>query len=108
VWESPEDLERLQRLIDASFQNAESQQLRHIMTPDLARNAVEVVEMFRGRKVAVLATVNSRGEPYTTPVDVFMVGCRFQLGTTKSSLRARHIKRNANVSLCYSKATTSP
>jgi general stress protein 26 len=101
VWETPEDLQRLQGLIDHSFERAQSPQLRFIMTPDLALSAAEVVEMFRGRKVAVLATANSRSEPYASPVDVFMVRGRFQLGTTKSSLRARHMKRNANVSLCY-------
>jgi nitroimidazol reductase NimA-like FMN-containing flavoprotein (pyridoxamine 5'-phosphate oxidase superfamily) len=101
MWETPEDIDRLQDLLDRSLAEAESPQLRFIVTPDLAMTAGEVVEFFRGRKVAALATVNSRGQPYASPVDVFLVRGRFQFGTTKSSLRARHMTRNPAVSLCF-------
>ncbi len=101
MWETPEDMDRLQELMDASFSNAESPQFRFIMTPDLAMSAREVVDFFAGRKVAVLATVNSRAEPFASPVDVFLVRGRFQLGTTRSSLRARHMRHNPAVSLCF-------
>lgn len=101
MWETNEDLTRLQGLIDTSFEAAESPQFRDIMKPELAMSAEELVAFFAGRQVAVLATANSRGDPFASPVDVFLVRGRFQFGTTASSLRARHMKRNPNVSLCF-------
>lgn len=98
--ETAEDLEQLQRLIDASYAAAGSH-LLEIHTPDRRLSAVELVERLPGMRVLVLATVTSDGRPLVSPVDGFFYRGTFWFGTSSTSVRARHLARNSFVSASH-------
>jgi hypothetical protein len=62
VYETPQELEELQALIDRSFAGAGPHLLR-IMKPERRLTARQVVRYLDGIKHISLATVTARGEP---------------------------------------------
>lgn len=101
MWESAEDLRRLQEVLDRSIAEARSPMLHHIFRPDRALSAEQIVSLFPDRRVGVLGTVNAAGQPRVAPVDVLLVRGRFQASTRESAGRARHLRRNPGASLTY-------
>jgi pyridoxamine 5'-phosphate oxidase-like protein len=101
VFETSDDLERLQGLIDRSLAGARSEQLLHIFKPKRALTARQLVSVFPGRAVAAVATVAPSGSPRVAPVDLLLVRGRFQLSTPSTTARARDLRRNPRISLTY-------
>jgi nitroimidazol reductase NimA-like FMN-containing flavoprotein (pyridoxamine 5'-phosphate oxidase superfamily) len=98
--ETPQDIAELQALLDRSYESAGSH-LLSIHTPDWRVEADRLVELLQGMVVLNLATVNSRGEPIQGPVDGQFYRGRFYCGSSRDSIRARHIKANPNVSVAH-------
>jgi nitroimidazol reductase NimA-like FMN-containing flavoprotein (pyridoxamine 5'-phosphate oxidase superfamily) len=101
LWERPEDLERLQEILDHSIAAARSPMLHHIFRPDRALTAEQVVSLFPDRRVGVLGTVNANGEPRVAPVDILFVRGRFQASSRESAGRIKHLRRNPAASLTF-------
>lgn len=101
MWESTEDLQRLQQLLDRSAAQMSSAQLRHIFPPERHLTAEEVVALFPTRQVGAMATVTSAGEPRVAPVDLLMLRGRLLASTPASSWRARHLAARPAVSVTY-------
>jgi nitroimidazol reductase NimA-like FMN-containing flavoprotein (pyridoxamine 5'-phosphate oxidase superfamily) len=102
VWESAEDLRRLQTVLDRSIAGARSPMLHHIFRPDRALSAEQIVSIFPSRRVGVLGTVNGAGEPRVAPVDILLVRGRFQASSRESAGRIQHLRRNPAASLtCF-------
>ena len=59
----------------------------------------QVWREIEGSFFAVLGTVNRKGEPRTAGIVYVVRGRRLYIGTDPSSLKARNIRRNPNVSL---------
>lgn len=97
VHESPEELAELQAIIDRSYASA-GEHLRSIHTDDWRLDAQQIVERLTGMVILSLATVSSKGEPIVAPVDGMFYRGRFWFGSAPTSVRAKHIKRNPNVS----------
>jgi hypothetical protein len=101
MYETEEDLARLQELLDASYARAGAH-LRGIWTPPTRENsrlsAAAMCEECKGVQVMDLATVNERGEPRVSPVDGLLYRGRFWFGTSPRSWRIRNIRRNPAVS----------
>ena len=68
MYETAEDLQRLDELLDASYARAGSH-LRAIWGPETRLAAGELSEALAGIQVLDLATVTPRGEPRVAPVD---------------------------------------
>jgi hypothetical protein len=101
VWETAEDLARLQEVLDRSIAAARSPQLHHIFRPDRALRAEQIAALFPDRRVGVLGTVNASGEPRVAPVDALLVRGRFHASSTESSGRVQHLRRSPGASLTY-------
>jgi Pyridoxamine 5'-phosphate oxidase len=101
VWETAEDLARLQEVLDRSIAAARSPQLHHIFRPDRALRAEQIAALFPNRHVGVLGTVNASGAPRVAPVDILLVRGRFHASSTESSGRVRHLRRKPSASLTY-------
>lgn len=101
MWERAEDLRRLQDVLDRSIADAQSPMLHHIFRPDRALRAEQIVSLFQDRRVGVLGTVSAAGEPRVAPVDILLVGGRFQASSRESAGRVRHLRRNPAASLTY-------
>jgi hypothetical protein len=100
VYETPAELEELQRLIDRSFAGA-GPHLLAIMTPERRLNARQVVRYLDGIKHISLATVTARGEPRVAPLDAYFVHGRFVASTGGRSIRLRHMRARPAVSLTH-------
>ncbi len=100
--ESPEEVRELQALLDRSYAGA-GEHLLSIHTDNWRVSAAELVELLTGMVVLNLATVNSRCEPLVGPVDGQFYGGKFYFGSSPDSLRAKHIKRNPNVSVAHTR-----
>lgn len=100
MHETPEDFERLQTLLDTSYAKAGAH-LRDIITSEVRLNAEDLSEELTGMTLLSLATVNSRGEPFVSPVDSFFYRGLFWFGSADNSLRFRHIRTNPAVSATH-------
>jgi predicted pyridoxine 5'-phosphate oxidase superfamily flavin-nucleotide-binding protein len=99
--ETPEDLRRLQEVLDRSRAQMRSSMLAHVFTDERALTAEALVALFPDRRVAAFATVSADGRPRVAPVDVLFVRGRFHLATPNTSLRVRHLRRQPAASLTY-------
>jgi hypothetical protein len=100
VHETPEDLARLQRLHDVSY-DAAGDHLSSIVTPERRVAAEALVERLEGMCLLVLATVSADGRPFTAAVDSIFHRGNFYFGSSPDSLRFRHIRANLAVSATH-------
>jgi hypothetical protein len=101
VHETPEDIERLQQLLDMSYRCA-GKNLRDIHSQGLHLSATELSERLEGPRWLVVATVSSECRPFTAQVDGTFYRGRFYFGVNDPcSLKARHISRNPAISATH-------
>lgn len=98
--ETPEDLRRLQALLDESHA-AMTQHMASILSPERRLTAEQLVEELQGMKLLVLATVTSKGEPRVGAVDAFFYRGTFWFGSSPNAVRFRHIRRRPAVSATH-------
>jgi hypothetical protein len=102
MYETDEDLERLQKLLDASYGRA-GEHLRGIWGEESRLDAAGLAAEVPGVQVLDLATVNPRNEPRVAPVDGFFYRGRFWFGSSPRSFRFRNIRANPAVSAAVTK-----
>lgn len=102
MHESKEEIDALQALLDRSYASAGGHP-RSIHSDDWRLSANEVSDSLRGVCVLNLATTTSSGQPIVAPVDGLFLGGRFWFGSSKKSLRFKHIRRDPRVSAAYTK-----
>jgi Pyridoxamine 5'-phosphate oxidase len=100
VYETPEELDELQALIDRSFAGA-GPHLLGIMKAERRLTARQVVRYLDGIKHISLATVTAKGEPRVAPLDSYFVHGRFIASTGGRSIRLRHLRARPAVSLTH-------
>lgn len=100
MHETPEDLERLQDLLDASAASA-GRHLRSIISPERRLSAKELAGRLSGMCLLVLATVTADCRPLAGPVDGIFYRGEFYFGSAKDSVRFRHIDRRSQVSATH-------
>jgi nitroimidazol reductase NimA-like FMN-containing flavoprotein (pyridoxamine 5'-phosphate oxidase superfamily) len=98
--ETPEDLARVQELLDASYATA-GRHLLSIHTPDRRLSAAEVAERLDGMCLLALATSTADGRPVVGPVDGVFYRGAFHFGSAPDSLRFRHIRARPQVSATH-------
>lgn len=97
--ESPEDIERMQRVLDESYANAGSH-LRGIATPERLLSAQDVIRLMGdAQRQFAMATVTAAGEPRVAPIDGFLLKGRFYVYTDEASVRARHLRKRPGISI---------
>ena len=98
--ETPEDLERLQRVLDESYA-AGGAHLREVITPERRMDAASLADRLDGMKLLVLATVTGDGRPICGPVDGIFYRGSFHFGSAPESIRFRHIRQRPAVSATH-------
>ena len=98
--ETPEEIEGLQRLLDASIATR-GPQLDRIAHPERRLSAKQLVTALRGMKVLVLATVTGTGEPRTSCVDGHFLHGEWVFSTDASAYKAKHIRARPSVSATH-------
>src|SRR4029078_8972267 len=91
MHETPEDLARLQDLLDRSRAGAGAHLLR-IIQEDWRIDAAELAPRLDGVQILHLATVTAKGEPRVGPVDGLFFRGQVHFGTAPDSPRARNTR----------------
>jgi nitroimidazol reductase NimA-like FMN-containing flavoprotein (pyridoxamine 5'-phosphate oxidase superfamily) len=100
VLETPEEMDRLQRLLDRSAAGAGAH-LRGIVTDDRQLSAEQVCERLQGMRLLVVATVTADGRPLAGPVDGYFLHGSFYFSSGRNSVRMRHLAARPAVSATY-------
>lgn len=100
MLETPEEIDRLQQLLDRSAAGAGAH-LRGIITDDRRLSAAEVCERLQGLRLLVVATVTADRRPLAGPVDGFFLHGSFHFSSARNSVRIRHLAARPGVSATY-------
>lgn len=102
MYETEDDLVRLQGLLDLSYDGAGAH-LRSITTPARRIPAVELCELLPGVQILDVATVTADGKPRVGPVDGLFFRGRFYFGSSKTSMRYRNLRAQPEVSAVHTR-----
>ena len=100
MHESPQELERLQQILDESAAAA-GPHLRGIIDEDRRVDAVSLCNRMPGMCLLVLATVTADGRPLAGPVDGYFLHGSFSFSSGRDSVRMRHLSARPAVSATY-------
>jgi general stress protein 26 len=100
MLETPDDLDRLQTLLDASHARA-TEHLRDIIDGDRSLNARQIAGLLTGMRVISAATVTARGEPRISAMDGHFLHGTWTFSTSRTSAKARHLARRPAVSVAH-------
>jgi general stress protein 26 len=100
MLETPEELARLQQLLDASMAAA-GPHLRGIISEERRLGAPELAERLQGMRLLVLATVTADGRPLAGPVDGYFLHGTFWFSSGRDSVRMRHLAVRPAVSATH-------
>ena len=100
MLETPEEMDRLQQLLDRSAAAA-GPHLRGIITDDRRLSAAQVCQLMQGLRLLVVATVTADGRPLAGPVDGYFLHGSFYFSSGRDSVRMRHLAARPAVSATY-------
>jgi len=100
MHETPDDLARIQALLDRSYAAA-GDHLTSIHTPERRLTGGQVAERLQGMVLLALATVTADNRPIVGPVDGIFYRGAFHFGSAPDSVRFRHIRARPQVSATH-------
>ena len=100
MYETPDEVAALQRLLDASLASA-TRHLRDIINEERTLRGPDLVALLTGMKVLSLATVTAHGEPRVSAVDGHFLHGTWTFSTDGSSAKARHLEKRPAVSVAH-------
>ncbi|HEX3221971.1 MAG TPA: pyridoxamine 5'-phosphate oxidase family protein [Nocardioides sp.] len=100
MFETPDELDRLQALLDASHARS-TEHLRGIINDDRTLTASHIAGLLTGMKVITAATVTARGEPRISAVDGHFLHGTWTFSTSRTSAKARHLAARPAVSVAH-------
>jgi general stress protein 26 len=100
MLETPEDISRLQQLLDRSADTA-GLHMQSIITGERRLSADQLCQRLQGMKLLVVATVTADGRPLAGPVDGYFLHGSFYFGSGRDSVRMRHLAARPAVSASH-------
>ena len=100
MLETPQELENLQALLDASMADA-GPHLRSIISDERRLDARQLADRLTGMRLLVLATVTADGRPVGGPVDGYFLHGTFWFSSGTESVRMRHLAARPAVSATH-------
>jgi hypothetical protein len=100
MLESPQELDRLQSLLDASMASA-GPHLRGIISDERRLDARQLAGRLQGLCLLVLATTTADGRPLAGPVDGYFLHGTFWFSSGTESVRMRHLATRPAVSATH-------
>jgi Pyridoxamine 5'-phosphate oxidase len=100
MHETPEEIDALQRLLDASHGRS-TDHLRGIIHGDRILSAGDLHKVLTGMRVLSAATVTATGEPRISAVDGHFLHGRWVFTTAASAAKARHLRARPAISVAY-------
>jgi hypothetical protein len=100
MFETPEELSALQRLLDDSV-DAAGPHMAEIITPERRLDAHEVCARLQGMRLLAVATTTSDGRPLVGPVDGYFLHGSFVFSAGRASVKMRHLAVRPHVSALH-------
>ena len=100
MHETPEELSRLQELLDTGIAAA-GPHLKSMVRDENRVDAATLSEALAGMRLLIVATVTADGRPLTGPVDGYFLHGTFWFGSARNSVRMRHLAARPAVSATY-------
>jgi DNA-binding SARP family transcriptional activator len=100
MLETPQELHRLQALLDASMATA-GPHLRDIISDERRLDAGQLTERLQGMRLLVLATTTADGRPLAGTVDGYFLHGAFWFSSGRESVRMRHLAARPAVSATH-------
>jgi general stress protein 26 len=100
MLETPDELARLQGLLDTSHTRA-TEHLRSIINDERSLSAEQIAALLPGMKVISVATVTARGEPRISAMDGHFLHGTWTFSTSRSAAKARHLAARPGVSVAH-------
>lgn len=88
--ETPEELDALQALLDASLSRSTGH-LRSIITAERTLSAQQLTQVLTGMCTLALSTVTAAGEPRVSGADGHFLHGKWHFGTAPDAAKARHL-----------------
>ncbi|MGI8688092.1 MAG: pyridoxamine 5'-phosphate oxidase family protein [Thermomicrobiales bacterium] len=101
MHETPEDMERLQALLDRSIERAGAFLRSSFEMPERSLSAGQLVRYLQGNQTVAFATVTAKGEPRVAPIGSLFFRGRFYIPTVATAARTRMITARPAVSLTH-------
>lgn len=99
--ETPRDLAKLQKLLDASIGRAGEFLRRSFGMPEHTLLAAQFANALQGCLTVAFATTTAKAEPRVAPTNALFYRGGFYVPTVTTSARARHARKRPAVSLTY-------
>lgn len=100
MHETPDEILRLQRLLDHSYAAA-GPHLRSIITEERRLGAQDLCRRLQGMCLLTVATVTADGRPLAGPVDGYLIHGSFWFSSGRRSVRMRHLASRPSVSATH-------
>jgi hypothetical protein len=100
MHETPQELERLQRLLDESAASA-GPHLSSIITGERRLTAEQLCARMQGMCLLVVATTTADGRPIAGPVDGYLLHGSLFFSSGRDSVRMRHLAARPAVSATH-------
>jgi general stress protein 26 len=100
MFETPDEIGRLQDLLDASHARS-TEHLRGIINDDRTLSAAQIAGLLTGMKVITGATVTAGGEPRISAMDGHFLHGTWTFSTSRTSAKARHLAHRPAVSIAH-------
>ncbi len=100
MYETPDEVDRLQALLDASMAVA-GPQLRGIISDDRRLGARGLCSRLQGMRLLAVSTVTADGRPLAGPVDGYFLHGSFWFSSGRDAVRMRHLSARPAVSATH-------
>jgi len=100
MLETPDEMNRLQQLLDQSAAAA-GPHMRGIITDDRRLDAAQLCQRLQGMCLLALATATADGRPLVGPVDGYLLHGSFHFSSGRDSVRVRHLAARPAVSAIH-------
>jgi general stress protein 26 len=100
MLETPDDLARLQTLLEASHTRS-TDHLREIINDDRTLTAAQIAALLTGMKVISAATVTAHAEPRISAMDGHFLHGAWTFSSSRTSAKARHLAERPAVSVAH-------
>lgn len=101
MYETPDEIEHLQVLLDRSIEQAGAFLRSSFEMPTHSLSAWQLVHLWQGLQTVAFATATKKGDPLVAPIGTLLFHGRFYIPTVASALRTRHVLQRPTVSFTY-------
>ncbi len=95
--QSPDDLARLQAVLDFSSETASASVAASVAEPSRTMNATELTEFWESVGLVAMTTVGASGQPHSAPVHARLLGDTLSLVIYEDTVRRRDLRHNPRV-----------